>query len=76
MATQTLSAPAFVLRGPRSGKSILSRWYETVSTSRQRQADQMIASYVAQMGGRFTDQIERNIESRVTGTSLSLGGAR
>jgi hypothetical protein len=51
MATQTLSAPAFLLRGPRTGKSNLSRWYPAFSTSRQRQADQVIASYPARLGG-------------------------
>jgi hypothetical protein len=76
MATQTFSAPAFMLRGSRPGKSILSQWYEAVSTARQRHADRMIALYVNQMGGKFTDQTERHIESYVTGTSHSLGDSR
>jgi hypothetical protein len=76
MATLTFPVPAFVLRGPGSGKSILGRWYDFVSTSRRCRADQMTASYASQMGGKFTDRIESNIESSVIGTSRTFGAHR
>jgi len=76
MTTLTFSAPAFMLRGSIPGKSILSRWYQALSTSRQRRAEQTIALYVNRMGGKFTDQIERDIASYATGTSRLLGESR
>jgi hypothetical protein len=36
--------------------------------SRQRQVDREIARYLGTCGGRFTDQVEREIEERILGS--------
>ncbi len=43
----------------------LSRFFAALMASRQRQADAEIARYIASTGGKFTDQIEREIQRRL-----------
>ena len=45
--------------------SVLRRIYDAIVESRQKHADQMIALWVARAGGRFTDNIEREITQRL-----------
>jgi hypothetical protein len=48
----------------RSGRSLFSRLLAAMMESRQRQADREIARYLAGIGGKFTDETEREIERR------------
>jgi hypothetical protein len=44
----------------------LSRVLAMLIAFRQRQADREIARYIASTGGKFTDQVEREIQRRLT----------
>jgi hypothetical protein len=46
-----------------SKRSVLRRWLDAVMASQQRRADREIARYVT-TAGRFTDEVEREIERR------------
>jgi len=53
-----LSAPA------RPRKGFFARFVAALVESRQRQAEREIARYLHDCGGKFTDEIEREIERR------------
>ena len=44
-----------------------SKLYRAMATSRQRQAEREIALYLHNIGGKFTDDAEREIERRFLG---------
>jgi hypothetical protein len=44
---------------------ILRRIFDAIFESRQKQADRDIARFLARSGGRFTDDIEREITQRL-----------
>jgi hypothetical protein len=44
---------------------VLRRIFDAIFESRQKQADRDIARYLARSGGRFTDDIEREITQRL-----------
>ena len=43
----------------------LSKVFALLVAARQRQADREIARYIASTGGKFTDQVEREITKRL-----------
>jgi hypothetical protein len=51
-----------------NGRGVLRRFFDAMMASRQRQADQLIARYIRDNGGRLTDNIEREIERRFLST--------
>jgi hypothetical protein len=60
---------AFTQTPARTGRSLLQRLLAAMMTSRQRQADREIARYLTGIGGKFTDEAEREIERRFLSTS-------
>ena len=53
-------------RASRSG--LLFRLFDAMMASRQRQVDREIARYLASVGGKLTDEAEREIERRLLST--------
>lgn len=47
-----------------AGAGWLSRLVAAMSASRMRQAEREVARYLADTGGKFTDEAEREIERR------------
>ncbi|MEN3385773.1 MAG: hypothetical protein V7608_5817 [Hyphomicrobiales bacterium] len=45
---------------------LLRRVFDAAFESRQRQADKVIARFIANAGGRLTDDIERRMMARLT----------
>jgi hypothetical protein len=62
----TLGAPA-VEAAPNPRKSIWRRIIDAMSAVQQRRADREIALYLANHGGLFTDDMEREITRRLSG---------
>jgi hypothetical protein len=52
---------------PRRG--LLARFLDALMASRMRQAEREIANYLADTGGKFTDESEREIERRFMANS-------
>jgi hypothetical protein len=48
----------------RTGRSLWQRLVAAMMESRQRQVEREIAHYLAANGGKFTDEVEREIERR------------
>jgi hypothetical protein len=48
----------------RKSKGLFDRLLNALAASRQREAERAIANYLALSGGKFTDETEREIESR------------
>jgi hypothetical protein len=44
---------------------LLLRLFHAIKASRQRQVDREIARYLASIGGKLTDEAEREIERRI-----------
>ncbi len=59
---------AFTQTPARSGRGLFSRLLAALMESRQRQTDREIARYLAGTGGKFTDEVEREIERRYLST--------
>ena len=57
LAHPTASAPA-------RGRGLWRRIFEAIVAARQRDAEREIALYLERTGGKFTDDVEREIESR------------
>jgi hypothetical protein len=53
----------------KSGRSLLRRFYDALVESRQRAAEREIAVYLHDIGGKFTDDAEREIERRFLSSS-------
>lgn len=51
---------------------LLRRVFEAVFESHQRQADKAIARFIANAGGRLTDDIERRMMRRLTTSDWSV----
>ena len=51
---------------------LLRRVFEAVFESRQRHADKVIARFIANAGGRLTDDIERRMMQRLTTSDWSV----
>lgn len=64
----TLGAPA-VDTTPIARKSMWRRIIDAMSATQQRRADREIALYLANHGGLFTDDVEREIMGRLSGNS-------
>jgi hypothetical protein len=67
VAPRQFSYPETAATKPGS-RSLLRRLVDAMITSRQRQADREIAHYLESIGGKFTDDTEREIESRFLST--------
>lgn len=52
--------------------SVLKRLFTALVAARQRQADQMVARYIALSGMKFTDSVERDIERLLAGDGQKL----
>jgi len=61
LALQELAPPP---SDARKGKGLFARFLDALAESRQREAEREIARYLAASGGKFTDETEREIESR------------
>ena len=48
---------------------ILGRIFAAIARSRQREADRVIAAYLARSGGLVTDSVERKMMQHLAGTS-------
>ena len=48
----------------KAGKNFFRRFFEALQATRMRQADREIARYLELNGGKFTDEVEREIERR------------
>ena len=64
----TLGAPA-VNATPTAPKSIWRRIIDAMSATQQRRADREIALYLANHGGLFTDDVEREVMGCLSGNS-------
>jgi len=51
-----------------SRRGLLFRLFDAMMASRQRQVDREIARYLASVGGKLTDEAEREIERRLLST--------
>ena len=49
---------------PKAGPGFFSRLFASVTAARMRQAEREVARYLAETGGKFTDEAEREIERR------------
>lgn len=61
-ATTTPTAKALPKRG------LFSRMLDAMMAARMRQAERDVARYLAETGGKFTDEAEREIERRFLST--------
>jgi hypothetical protein len=59
LAPHEIDAPAAPVR-----KSLFARFLAALAASRQRAAEREIGRYLANCGGKFTDECEREIERR------------
>ena len=67
VAPRELSHPeGFSNRASRRG--LLFQLFDAMMASRQRQVDREIARYLASVGGKLTDEAEREIERRLLST--------
>lgn len=51
---------------------ILRRVFNAMIESRQRQTNRQIAHYLAQSGGRFSDEVERDLMRRVSTSNWNV----
>jgi len=51
-----------------SRRRLLFQLFDAMMASRQRQVDREIARYLASVGGKLTDEAEREIERRLLST--------
>lgn len=62
------AAPADAFGGAKR-KSVWRRVFDAVVASQQRRAEREIATYLANHGGLFTDDMEREMMRRLSGNS-------
>jgi hypothetical protein len=55
----------------KTGRGLFSRLLAAMQEARMRQAEREIAHYLADTGGKFTDEAEREIERRYLSNSSS-----
>ena len=67
--THDTLAPPAVETAPSARRSTWRRIIDAISASQQRRADREIALYLANHGGLFTDDMEREIMRRLSGNS-------
>jgi hypothetical protein len=58
--------------GAANSASLLRRVVDAVFESRQRQADKEIERFIANSGGRLTDDLERRMMARLTTSDWSV----
>lgn len=49
-------------------RGLLMRLFDAMAAARMRQAEREVARYLAETGGKFTDESEREIERRFLAT--------
>ena len=64
----TLGAPA-VETPPSARRSLWRRIFDAIAAAQQRRADREIALYLANHGGLFTDDVEREVMGCLSGNS-------
>jgi len=52
-------------------RSLIRRMFDALEKSRQLQAEHEVARYLNGIGGKFTDEVEREIERRLMSNSNS-----
>jgi len=57
---------------PAPRKGLLRRAFDVIVEARQRQAEHLVASYLARTGMKFTDSTEREIENLLAGNDQKL----
>jgi hypothetical protein len=57
-----------------SKAGVLRRIFDAIFESRQKRADREIAAFVARRGGRFTDELEREMTRRLLTSNWSGRG--
>lgn len=62
--TQAPAAQTKTVRRNTRKPGLLRRLFATVTAARMRQAEREVARYLADTGGKFTDEAEREIERR------------
>jgi hypothetical protein len=55
---------AYAAKAPRSTPGLFRRILGAIERANQRRADQQIARYLRSSNGKFTDELEREIERR------------
>ena len=60
--------------GTMSGRGFFQRLFASMIVLRQRQADRQIANYLHTLGGKFTDEAERDIERLLTHSQVLVKG--
>ena len=53
-------------------RGLVARLLDTLMAARMRQAERDVARYIAETGGKFTDEAEREIERRFLSSSSRL----
>ena len=53
-------------------RGLFARILDTMMAARMRQAERDVARYIAETGGKFTDEAEREIERRFLSSSARL----
>lgn len=53
-------------------RGFVARLLDTLMAARMRQAERDVARYIAETGGKFTDEAEREIERRFLSSSTRL----
>ena len=73
MSTLTYTHDSVATREARAGRSdrkpIWRRVFDALVSSQQRRAEAEIARYMSRHGGLFTDDMEREIMSRLSGNA-------
>ncbi len=64
LAFTATAAPAKVQAPARPSRGLLGRMLDAMMAARMRQAEREVARYLADTGGKFTDEAEREIERR------------
>jgi hypothetical protein len=70
-----VGAKASTRSNPVANKAgILRRIFDAIFESRQKQADRDIAAFIAQRGGRITDELEREMTRRLMTSNWGARG--
>ena len=54
----------FSFTAPASGPGFFRRMSNAFAAARMRQAERQVGRYISESGGKFTDEVEREIERR------------
>jgi hypothetical protein len=68
----SVAAPSAAIAGKASRKSFWRRVFDGMIASQQRRAEREIVAFLANRGGLFTDDTEREIMRRLSGHRRSV----